>query len=128
LGGVRTLLNKGVKPAAIRVVNPPPSGAPGTGMMALATAATGNIGGSRAWHMVAVEGQPKARVGLRLVGAETCEAGVRAYFDGPGVGTAKEGEGGAVSGTGAEATETMEADFLVACDEVGLYQSNPVDP
>lgn len=127
LGAVRTLLNKGVKPPAIKVVNPPPTGQPGTGMMAVAVAAAGSIGGSRAWHMIAVEGQPKARQGLRLIGAEKCEAGVRAYFDGPGVGTATEGEGGEVSlsgagaesgeASGARATETLEADFLVACDE-----------
>lgn len=124
LGAVRTLLNKGVNPPAIKVVTPPPTGQPGTGMMAVAVAAAGSIGGSHAWHMIAVEGQAKARQGLRLIGAETCEAGVRAYFDGPGVGTATEGEGGQVSlsGAGAEAsgapaTETLEADFLVACDE-----------
>lgn len=119
LGAVRTLLNKGVKPAAIRVVTPPPTGAPGSGMMAVATAATGAIGGSVAWHMSAVEGQPKARSGLRLVGAETCEVGVRAYFDGPGVGKGGDEDNataGVVSGEGAEATEAIEADFVVAAD------------
>ena len=48
----------------------------------MAAAAAGSIGGSHARHIAAVEGQPPARTGLRLVGAETCEAGVRAYFEG----------------------------------------------
>ena len=104
LGGVRTLLNRGVRPEAIRVVTPPPTGAPGTGVPALAASAAGNIGGSVAWHMIAVQGQAKARGDLRLVGAESCDAGVRATFEGP----CDAGDGGVV---------TMEADFLVACDE-----------